>query len=166
MLIQICRFYASRVQQNPETLDYGFYGVMGVDEFHLMVNNNCFLNYLAKKAMEFTIASNCQMEKDATAELLAVIKKTGYNTSELENWKQIAANMYLPQNKHTSIYEQHDGFFTLPHIDIDSIPVEDFPLYHNWSYDRLFRYDMIKQPDVLLMLFLYSQDFDTSDQTS
>jgi maltose phosphorylase len=132
---------------------------MGVDEFHMMVNNNCFINYLAKKAMEFTTLSIAEMEKDAPAELSAVIKKTGCHVIELEKWKRIAANMYLPQNRHTGIYEQHDGFFTLPHIDIDSIPVVEFPLYHHWSYDRIFRYDMIKQPDVLLMLFLYSQDF-------
>ena len=159
MLIQICRFYASRVQQNPETLKYGFYGVMGVDEFHMMVNNNCFLNYLAKKALEYTVASIGDMEKNAPGELSDVIQKTGCNTIEMEKWKRIAANMYLPQNRQTGLYEQHDGFFTLPHIDIHSIPVSDFPLYHNWAYDRIYRYDMIKQPDVLMMLFLYSQDF-------
>ncbi|MNL23259.1 Alpha,alpha-trehalose phosphorylase [compost metagenome] len=47
----------------------------------------------------------------------------------------------------------------MPHIDIHSIPVTDFPLYSNWSYDRLYRYDMIKQPDVLMFMFLYNQQF-------
>jgi Trehalose and maltose hydrolases (possible phosphorylases) len=159
MLIQICRFYASRVQQNPETLQYGFYGVMGVDEFHMMVNNNCFINYLVKKVMEFTVSVITEMEKNAPSELSAVGKKTGYRAAELEKWRDIAADMYIPRNSQTHIYEQHDGFFTLPHIDIDAIPVSDFPLYQSWSYDRLYRHDMIKQPDVLMMLFLYSQDF-------
>ena len=159
MLIQISRFYASRVQQNPDTLQYGFYGVMGVDEFHMMVNNNCFINYLAKKALEFTVAVIDEMKKDAPEALSAVIQKTGYNGMESEKWKQITANMVLPQNKATGVYEQHDGFFTLPHLNIDAIPTDDFPLYNHWSYDRIFRHDMIKQPDVLMMLFLYSQDF-------
>lgn len=44
-----------------------------------------------------------------------------------------------------------------PHLDVDSIPISDFPLYDNWSYDRIYRrYD--KQPDVLMfMLFVYSK---------
>jgi maltose phosphorylase len=67
--------------------------------------------------------------------------------------------MQLPQDKETGVYEEHDGYFKWPHIDIHSIPVTDFPLYHNWSYDRIYRTDMIKQPDVLMMTFLYNQDF-------
>ncbi|MFD1905423.1 glycosyl hydrolase family 65 protein [Paenibacillus rhizoplanae] len=47
----------------------------------------------------------------------------------------------------------------MPHLDIHSIPVSEFPLYANWSYDRLYRYDMIKQPDVLMFLFLYNGQF-------
>ncbi|HUI68981.1 MAG TPA: glycosyl hydrolase family 65 protein, partial [Spirochaetia bacterium] len=45
------------------------------------------------------------------------------------------------------------------HMDIRSIPNEQFPLYHSWSYDRIYRFDMIKQPDVLMFLFLYSSSF-------
>lgn len=57
------------------------------------------------------------------------------------------------------LYEQHDGFFKLPHVDVDSIPDTEFPLYSHWSYDRIYRNDMIKQPDVLMFQLLYSGDF-------
>ncbi|HKL86403.1 MAG TPA: glycosyl hydrolase family 65 protein, partial [Treponemataceae bacterium] len=59
----------------------------------------------------------------------------------------------------TKIYEQHEGFFDLPHLEINSISNKDFPLYHHWSYDRIYRTDMIKQPDVLMFMFLHSKDF-------
>ena len=59
----------------------------------------------------------------------------------------------------TKLFEQHDGYFDLPHIDIKTIPVTDFPLYSHWSYDRIYRNDIIKQPDVLMFLFLYNQSF-------
>ncbi len=59
----------------------------------------------------------------------------------------------------TGIYEQHDGYFDLPHIDVDAIPEADFPLYNHWSYDRIYRNDMIKQPDVLMFMFLHNQQF-------
>jgi maltose phosphorylase len=71
----------------------------------------------------------------------------------------MAQEMYIPLDQATGIYEQHDGFFDLPHIDVDDIPITDFPLYHNWSYDRIYRNDMIKQPDVLMFMFLYNQEF-------
>ena len=66
--------------------------------------------------------------------------------------------MYLPLTE-TGLYEQHDGYFDLPHTDIGAIPVSQFPLYDHWSYDRIYRTDMIKQPDVLMMLYLYNTSF-------
>lgn len=159
MLIQICRFYASRVQQDPITSEFGFYGVMGVDEFHMMVNNNCFLNYMVKKTIDYTLSVMDEMALNAPSLLKAAREKTGLGEDETLFWKRIKDNMYIPR-KENGLFEQHDGFFRLPHIDIDSIPVTDFPLYNNWSYDRIYRTDMIKQPDVLMMLFMYNQDFD------
>ncbi|MNO65399.1 Maltose phosphorylase [compost metagenome] len=67
--------------------------------------------------------------------------------------------MKISVDEVTGVFEEHDGFFDMPHIDIHSIPVTEFPLYSNWSYDRLYRYDMIKQPDVLMFMFLYNGQF-------
>jgi maltose phosphorylase len=76
----------------------------------------------------------------------------------------MAAEMYIPYDAQTKLYEQNDGFFSLPHIDVDAIPVEDFPLYHHWSYDRIYRNDMIKQPDVLMFMLLYNQSFSLDEK--
>ncbi len=67
--------------------------------------------------------------------------------------------MHIPYSEETKLFEQHVGYFDLPHIDIDAIPETDFPLYHSWSYDRIYRNDMIKQPDVLMFMFLYNSSF-------
>jgi maltose phosphorylase len=158
MLLEISRFYKSRVQQHPVTGEYGYYGVMGVDEFHMMVNNNCFTNYLAGKAMEFTLKVVGEMETSAREALEEVLGRLKFSAQELERIRVISAHIYLPKNEE-GLYEQHDGFFLLPHIDLDSIPVTDFPLYNHWSYDRIYRTDMIKQADVIMMLFMYSKDF-------
>jgi len=76
----------------------------------------------------------------------------------------MAARMRIPYEKETMVYEQHEGFFDLPHIDIHSIPVTDFPLYHHWSYDRIYRNDVIKQPDVLMFMFLYNREFTEAEK--
>ncbi len=158
MLLEISRFYKSRVQQHPVTGEYGYYGVMGVDEFHMMVNNNCFTNYLAKKTMEFTIKVVGEMADSDKKTLEELLKRLEFTKEELDLIGKISAHMYLPKTKE-GLYEQHEGFFLLPHIDPDSIPITDFPLYNHWSYDRIFRTDMIKQADVIMMLFMYSKDF-------
>ncbi|GHV40425.1 maltose phosphorylase [Clostridia bacterium] len=144
MLVEIARYLTSRVGQNPITGKYGFYGVMGPDEFHVMVNNNCYLNYTSKKALEF--AANA-------AENSAYV-----SAEEIRRWRDIAANMAMPQAK-DGVFEQFDGYFSLPNTDINSIPIEEFPLYAHWSYDRIYRTNMLKQPDVLQFMYMYSNDF-------
>lgn len=153
LLIQICRFLASRGQWSAKG-KFGYYAVMGPDEFQMMVNNNAYTNYMAKRTFEFAL----QVLKDMDLTLL------GSSQDELGKWRHMAKEMFIPYNPETKLYEQHEGFFNLPHIDIDSIPVEDFPLYHHWSYDRIYRNDMIKQPDVLMFMLLYNQSFSLEEK--
>lgn len=159
MLIQISRFYATRGQWGQQSGKYGYFGVMGPDEFQLMVNNNCYINLMAQKSFEYTLDTLSEMKEQAPEAFAMVAEKTGLRDEELTNWKNKADNMKIPVDEVTGVFEEHDGFFDMPHIDIHSIPVTEFPLYSNWSYDRLYRYDMIKQPDVLMFMFLYNGQF-------
>lgn len=159
MLLQLCRFYESRGQWGQQSGKFGYYGVMGPDEFQLMVNNNCYLNLMAKNLFEYTLEAIAGMQEEAPEAFDALAERLGVTAVEWSGWKRLADNMKIPLDEETGVYEQHDGFFDMPHIDIHSIPVTDFPLYHNWSYDRIYRYDMIKQPDVLMFMFLYNQQF-------
>jgi maltose phosphorylase len=153
LLIQICRFLASRGQWSAKG-KFGYYAVMGPDEFQMMVNNNAYTNYMAKRTFEFTLQVLDGMDLSAL----------GCSRDELGKWRHMASEMFIPYDSETKLYEQHEGFFNLPHIDVDSIPVEDFPLYHHWSYDRIYRNDMIKQPDVLMFMFLFSQSFSMEEK--
>lgn len=157
MLTEISRFLVSRGDWSPNG-EFGFYGVMGPDEFQMMVNHNMYTNYMAKRTLEYTLEVLMQCEKDQAACYHALIEKVGLTKDEVAQWQACASNMLLLQEA-SGLIEQHDGFFKLPHVDIHSIPITDFPLYDHWSYDRIYRNDMIKQPDVLMFLFLYNQSF-------
>jgi maltose phosphorylase len=148
ILVQICRFLASRGQWSQKG-DFGYYAVMGPDEFQMMVNNNAYTNYMAKRTFEYALEALKGHD----------LKKCGTSAEELNEWHRMAEKMFIPYDSESGLYEQHEGFFNLPHLDVDSIPVEDFPLYHHWSYDRIYRNDMIKQPDVLMFIFLYNGSF-------
>jgi maltose phosphorylase len=159
MLVEISRFLKSRGAWSQLNKKFGFYSVMGPDEFHMMVNNNCYTNYMAKKTFDFTLEVLKEM-KECSPDLNNKLQKTiGFNEEELMGFKNCSDNMNILFDEKTMIYEQHEGYFGLPHIDADAIPVKEFPLYNNWSYDRIYRSDMIKQPDVLMFLFLHNQEF-------
>jgi maltose phosphorylase len=158
MLLQSSRYFASRGQWSPSG-EFGFYGVMGADEFHMMVNNNFYTNIMAKKTFEYTLEVIDEMRRHAPFELSRVVDKVELHESEIVQWREMASKIILLFDEKTGIYEQHEGFFDLPHTDYKTIPHTDYPLYHNWSYDRIFRTDITKQPDSLLPLFFFSQEY-------
>ncbi len=154
MLAEICRYLASRGQWSPDGSYFGYYCVMGPDEFQMMVNHNCYTNYMAKKTFAYTMSV---IEASQNKEKL--LARLHLTQEELWDWKRCAEHMLILYDEKTKLFEQHDGFFRLPHVEVKDIPAEEFPLYRYWSYDRIYRNDMIKQPDVLMFMFLYSGDF-------
>jgi maltose phosphorylase len=159
LLVQCSRFLASRVQYSQNLKAWGYYGVMGPDEFQMMVNHNAYTNYMGKRSLQYTLDTLAELGKSKPALVEAISKRLELTQSELQHWQDVAANMFIPYSEETKLFEQHVGYFDLPHVDIDAIPATDFPLYHSWSYDRIYRNDMIKQPDVLMFMLLYNGSF-------
>ncbi len=155
MLLEIDKFLLTRGQWNQTHEHFGYYGVMGPDEFEVMVNHNMYTNIMAKKTFEYTlrVLDDYRVRKDE------IMREVGFDYKKIDEMKEKMEKMLILYNNETKLYEQHQGFYDLPHIDVDKIPVTDFPLYNNWSYDRIYRNDMIKQPDVLMFIFLYAQDY-------
>jgi maltose phosphorylase len=159
ILVQICRFLASRGQWSSRGKRFGYYAVMGPDEFHMMVNNNAYTNVMAKETFLYTLRVMEEMRRDRPPDYEALVGASACGMEEQQAWRERADAMIIPCDPQTGVFEQHEGYFDLPHIDIASIPAAEFPLYAHWSYDRIFRYDMIKQPDVLMFLFLFDGNY-------
>lgn len=157
MLVEICRMLATRGSWTENGTKYGYYCVMGPDEFQMMVNHNCYTNYMGRFTFNYTLKVLDELREQP--QYAETAEKLGLNADECAEWSRMADCMYIPYDYDTQLFEQHDGYFKLPHVDVDSIPVEDFPLYHHWSYDRIYRNDMIKQPDVLMLMLMFNASF-------
>lgn len=159
MLIEISRMLATRGDYNADHTRYGYYCVMGPDEFQMMVNQNCYTNYMGKFTLCYTMEVMKRMQEKEPERFTEVLKKVSYQEEEGKDWQEKANAMYIPYDEESKLFEQHEGYFQLPHVNVDDIPITDFPLYNHWSYDRIYRNDMIKQPDVLMFLLLFNSSF-------
>ena len=155
MLAEIMKFLFTRGQWNAKHTHFGYYGVMGPDEFQMMVAHNTYTNFMNKKIMEYAL----EILRDPRYSSTTFLQEHGLDEAYLKNVQEACDNMLILYDPKTKLFEQHQGYYDLPHIDVDSIPMEEFPLYSHWTYDRIYRNDMIKQPDVLMFMFLYNQDF-------
>jgi maltose phosphorylase len=164
MLLQICRYLASAGGWSPSKGDFGFYGVMGPDEFHMMVNHNCYTNVLGKKTFEHTLAVLDEMRAKAPELYRDAVVKTNLAPDEPARWARMAEQMRIPRDEQTGVLEQHAGYFDLPHVDLDRFPSDQIPIYKNWAYVKIFRFNMVKQPDVLNLMYFYSQDYTVEEK--
>ena len=163
MLLEVARFMAARGQFRPDG-QFGFWCVVGPDEFHFAVHNNYYTNIIAKKMFAYTLGVIAEMKTGAPAEFARAARRVKLREDEPSNWAKMAKKMILLQDKKSGVFEHFESYFDMPHIDCDSIDPADFPLIKHWCYYRIFRWDMIKQPDTLLALFLFSGDYTMAEK--
>lgn len=134
-------------------------GICGPDEYNPIVNNNLYTNWLARDQFEFTLTVLDKLKNEDRRAYAAMLKKCGVDEQELQRWKQAAERMYIGYDETLGIYLQDDDFLDKDPIDVDSIPAEKLPLLTHLHPLNLWRYQVIKQADIVLLIYLYSHQF-------
>ncbi|OYT16184.1 MAG: beta-phosphoglucomutase [Bacteroidetes bacterium 4572_77] len=162
MYLDICRFWVSKAQKNPETGKYSIDKVMGPDEFHEMskdakeggLKDNAYTNimvaWMLGKVNELTSKMDCVAEEN-------VMLKLQIPYQEILQWESIAKNLNLSISKE-GILEQYDGYFQLKELDWDAYRKKYGNIYR---MDRLLKsegksaddYKVAKQADTLMTFF-------------
>jgi alpha,alpha-trehalose phosphorylase len=100
-----------------------------------------------------------KLENDNPTKAKELREKCQMDDGELGRFKKAAENMYLAYDKENDMYMQDDNFIYKDPIDIDNIPVENLPLLVNMHPLNLWRYQVIKQADIVLLMGLYANEF-------
>ncbi len=161
VLLGIARFWAQRITWSDSKKKYVMLGVTGPNEYENNVNNNWYTNYIACWCLTFTN----KLIEDVKAEdhnyFNEFIKKVNFKENvELNNWKHIIENMYLPFDENLQIFLQQDGYLDKEQILSSELNSNERPINQHWSWDRILRSCFIKQADVLQGLFFFEDHFD------
>lgn len=127
--------------------------VTGPDEYSCLVNNNMYTNIMVSHQMAFTI--EC-LESDLTKTPKVTVLM---ETFDFKTAQKIVANTYLPYSKRLKIYAQDDSFLSKPVWDLKATPKAHFPLLLHYHPLTLYRYQVVKQADVVLAQLLLSDRF-------
>ncbi len=133
--------------------------ICGPDEYNPVVDNNLYTNFLTRKQMYFTLDMVKELSKKDPAKLAELRKKCEISAEEEALWQKVADNMYLPYDEEEDIYMQDDNFIYKDPIDVDSIPLDRLPLLTHLHPLNLWRYQVCKQADIILLMFLCSNEF-------
>lgn len=133
--------------------------VCGPDEYKPAVNNNCYTNYMAKFNLEYAVNIYNKLKDEDSKRLNEILENIELSKEEIEEWKKAAGNMFLPYNENLGINPQDASFIYKEDIDIESIPTKELPLVQNWHPLTIWRYKILKQADVILLMLFMGDNF-------
>ncbi len=166
ILAETARMWCSRgnyIHENGGK--FCFNEVSGPDEYKPGVNNNCYNNYMAKFNLEYAAKSLKQMQEDAPERYENLKEKIDLEDRELDQWEQAASKVFLPFNEQLGVHPQDDSFLEKDPIDIDrDIPHSEMPLVANWHPLTIWRYQVIKQADVILLMLMMGNHFSLEEK--
>ncbi len=160
ILIEIARFwYEFGAYIKTKGNKFCINCVTGPDEFSVLVDNNCYTNLLVRECFKNAFNAANYLKENAPEVYGALSEKIGLDENEPEDWKNAADNMYIPYDKETGIYPQDDSFMGREPLVKEEIPPEKFPLLNNHHPLVVYRYQISKQADFILAMFLLSHLF-------
>jgi alpha,alpha-trehalose phosphorylase len=148
--------------------DLGFYGtdgrfhihgVTGPDEYTTVVNDNTYTNLMARLNLSYAAAAVRRLREERPEDYAALVHKVKLGPVEAESWEQAAAAMYVPFDAERSIHPQDDTFLDREEWDLDATPADKFPLLLHYHPLVIYRYQVLKQADVVLAMFLLGDEF-------
>ncbi|MBT8254948.1 MAG: glycoside hydrolase family 65 protein, partial [Bacteroidia bacterium] len=160
ILFETARFWNSRLEFNQEKDRYELTEVEGPDEFHELVDNSVYTNWLTKWNLEEAIHYYYELSKTHPDRLNAVVSKLGIHDAEVEEWNHKAEKIYIPFDEEKKLVEEFEGYFGLKDVPISVWDENSMPVYPE-GYDH-FNCDettLIKQPDVLMLMYMLPDAF-------
>jgi alpha,alpha-trehalose phosphorylase len=148
-------------------LDLGFYrsdhfhihGVTGPDEYTALVDDNAYTNAMARMNLRyaFEVASKLAEEDPDRWERLR--DRVGIAGGEPIEWRLAADAMYIPHDRDLGITPQDDDFLEMEAWDFENTPESKYPLLLHFHPLTIYRFQVLKQADVVLADFLLGEEF-------
>ncbi|HEY0890910.1 MAG TPA: glycosyl hydrolase family 65 protein [Nocardioides sp.] len=138
---------------------FHIHGVTGPDEYTTVVNNNLFTNVMARYNLEQAVEAVELIRADYPEEFARVRSRLSLEDEEVEEWRRCAKRMHIPFDEHLGIHPQDDFFLDREVWDLPNTPTELRPLLLHYHPLVIYRFQVLKQADVVLALFLQGDRF-------
>ncbi|WP_182526090.1 glycoside hydrolase family 65 protein [Nocardioides dongkuii] len=138
---------------------FHIHGVTGPDEYTTVVNNNLFTNVMARFNLEQAADAVMAVRRDDPEEFARVRARLGLGEEEAETWRRCAHGMTIPFDEGLGIHPQDDFFLDREVWDLSRTPADLRPLMLHYHPLVIYRFQVLKQADVVLALFLQGDRF-------
>ena len=165
MYVETARYFESRLTYDAIEDKYNLMFVKGPDEYCGITSNNTYTNWLIRYNMKLAKEGLSYLKEKCPEKYEALKIKLAIQKEELEEWDSIMDKISLPYDKGKHLYMQDDTFMKLEPLNIMEYKTNESPLYHSICFDRLQRYKVLKQADLVLLLTLFPE-FSLEEKTA
>lgn len=159
MVFQTARFWASRVSHDAARDSYEIKLVIGPNEFQEGVDNNSYTNALTRWALRYACRLYKELGERYPAEMEGIVEDLGLTGEEIQSWQHIADRMVFLMGS-DGLIEEFAGYFDRRNVTITDWDEHGMPV---WPPDVELtdakETQLIKQADVVLLLYLLSDEF-------
>jgi alpha,alpha-trehalose phosphorylase len=138
--------------------------VTGPDEYTTVVNNNTYTNLMARENLRFAADAVDQVREAGPDHYRDLVRRTGFEPAEAEDWRRAAERMYVPFDSRLGIHPQDDEFLDKKKWDFAHTPRDKYPLLLYYHPLVIYRHQVIKQADMVLAMFLLGHEFNAEQK--
>ncbi len=158
IVLDTARFWASRVEWNAAQERYEINDVIGPDEYHDHVNNSVFTNRMARWNLESALDVLAWLRRtypQKASELAARL-----DLAQEQRWADVIERLHVLHDPETGLMEQFEGFFDLKDVDLADYEPRSISMQALLGVEQAQQYQVLKQPDVLMLLYLLQDEYD------
>jgi alpha,alpha-trehalose phosphorylase len=143
---------------------FHIHGVTGPDEYTTVVNDNLFTNVMARFNLRFAARTVREMAEVDGEVYRQMVERLSLEPGEPEAWERAAEAMHIPFSPSLGIHPQDHVFLEREIWDLENTPPDKRPLLLHFHPLVIYRYQVLKQADVVLALFLQGNHFSAEDK--
>ena len=143
---------------------FHIHGVTGPDEYTTVVNDNLFTNVMARYNLRFAARVVREIQANDPAAYAQLVDRTGLDAGEPDAWERAAEAMHIPFSESLGIHPQDSLFLEREVWDLEGTPASQRPLLLHFHPLVIYRFQVLKQADVVLALFLQGNHFSAEEK--
>lgn len=142
---------------------FHIHGVTGPDEYTTVVNNNLFTNVMARFNLRQAAFWARRLAERWPEAYERMVSRLDLDPEEVEEWARAADAIYIPYDANLKVHPQDQHFLEREVWDLEATPADHRPLLLHYHPLVIYRFQVLKQADVVAALFLQGEEF-TAEQ--
>ena len=138
---------------------FHIHGVTGPDEYTTVVNDNTYTNLMARENLRAAVTTVRWLEDERPQDYIALLDTVDLRPAEVVEWEAAADAMYVPYDEIRGIHPQDEAFLDREIWDLENTPPDKFPLLLHYHPLVIYRFQVLKQADIVLAMFLLGDEF-------